>query len=124
MRRVLSLLAVAPLLMGQGGLPRPYWAYGEGLSALREVEREAALPVPGVSQGRARGEAAVAALGAAATTFNGCGCPQLAEWTREALLVAQSAPSEASVARLSQVFAQIRFRARLAREHAERSGCR
>lgn len=118
------LAAVAPLLMAQGGLPRAYCGYGEGLSALREVERDAASPVAGVSQGRARGEASVAALGAAANSFTGCGCPQLAELTREAMLVAQSAPSEASVARLSHVFAQIRFRARLAREQAERSGCR
>lgn len=123
MRRVLILLAAAPLLMAQG-LPRPYCAYGEGLTALREVERDAASPVTGVSQGRARGEAAVAALSAATTTFTGCGCLQLAELTREAMMVAQSAPSEASVARLSHVFAQIRFRTRLARDHAERSGCR
>lgn len=124
MRRVLILTAVAPLLMAQGGLPRAYCGYGEGLTALREVERDAASPMAGVSQGRARGEAAVAALGSAASTFTGCGCPQLAELTREAMLVAQSAPSEASVARLSHVFEQIRFRTRLAREHAERAGCR
>lgn len=123
MRPVLILLACAPLLMGQG-LPRPFCAYGEGLSALREVERQSALPVPGVSQGRARGEEVVATLAGAATTFTGCGCPRLAELTREAVLVAQSAPSEASVARLNQVFSQIRFRTQLAREQSERQGCR
>jgi len=127
MRPLLILLAGAPLLMAQGsptGLPRPFCAYGEGLAALREVERQSALPVPGISEGRARGEAVLAALGGAASTFNGCGCPRLAELTREAALVGQSAPSEASVARLSQVFSQIRFRTQLAREQSERQGCR
>ena len=64
MRRVLILAAAAPLLMAQG-LPRPFCDFGQGLSALREVEREAALPVPGISEGRPRGEAAVPATGAA-----------------------------------------------------------
>jgi hypothetical protein len=123
MRRVLILVAAAPLLMAQG-LPRPFCDFGQGLSALRTVEREAALPVPGVTEGRARGEAAVAGLETAAGIFTGCGCPRLAELTREARLVAQSAPSEASVARLTQVFGQIRFRAQLAREHSDRQGCR
>lgn len=123
MRPVLILLATAPLLMAQG-LPRPFCDFGQGLAALREVEREAARPVPGITEGRARGEAAVAALDSAAGIFTGCGCPRLAELTREARLVAQSAPSEASVARLGQVFGQIRFRAQLAREHADRQGCR
>ena len=117
------LLILTPLLMAQG-LPRPYCAYGEGLAALGQVEREAALPVPGVALGRARGEVTVAALASATATFTGCGCPRLAEVTSEALTVAQSAPSEASVARLGQVFAQIRFRTQLAREQAERQGCR
>lgn len=128
MRPVLILVAAAPLLMAQaspgGGLPRPFCDFGQGLSHLREVEREAALPVPGITEGRARGEAAVAALESAASLFTGCGCPRLAEVTREARLVAQSAPSEASVARLTQVFGQIRFRAQLAREQYERQGCR
>jgi hypothetical protein len=122
MRRILILAAAAPLLMAQG-LPRPYCGYGEGRAALREVEREAARPVPGITQGRARGEAAVASLGGAVTIFTACGCPQLAELTREALSVAQSAPSEASIARLADVFAQTRFRAQLARQHSERVGC-
>ncbi|UPY37103.1 hypothetical protein [Sediminicoccus sp. KRV36] len=123
MRPVLILAALSPLLMGQG-LPRPLCAYGEGLSALRDVERQSALPVPGVTEGRARGEVVVSALQNAAGIFSGCGCPRLAELTREAVLVAQSAPSEASVARLSQVFSQIRFRAQLVREQSERQGCR
>jgi hypothetical protein len=127
MRPLLILLASAPLLMAQGshtGLPRNHCGYGEGLSALRDVERQAALPAPGVTEGRARGEAMLSALGGAAHTFTGCGCPRLADLTREAILVAQSAPSEASVARLNQVFSQIRFRTQLAREQSERQGCR
>jgi hypothetical protein len=121
-------LILLPFLMAQAasgqGLPRPYCAYGEGLAALRDVEREAALPVPGISQGRARGEAAIASLHGAAGIFSGCGCQHLAELTREAALVAQSAPSEASVARLSQVFSQTRLRTQWVREEAERRGCR
>jgi hypothetical protein len=123
MRNLLILLATAPLLMAQG-LPRPYCGYGEGLAALREVAREAALPVPGIMEGRARGEAVVSALAGAAATFTACGCARLAELTQEAVRVAQSAPSEASIARLSQVFGQVGFRTRLVREQSERAGCR
>ena len=123
MRHLLILLATAPLLMAQG-LPRPHCGYGEGLSALREVAREAARPVPGLLEGRARGEALLGALSGAAATFTACGCPRLVERTREAERVAQDAPSEASIARLSQIFGQLGFRTRLAREQAERDGCR
>lgn len=123
MRNLLILLATAPLLMAQA-LPRPHCGYGEGLSALREVSREAALPVPGIMEGRARGEAVLQALSGAAATFAACGCPRLAELTREAERVAQSAPSEAGIARLSQVFGQVGFRTQLAREQSERAGCR
>jgi hypothetical protein len=122
-RNLLILLAGAPLLMAQG-LPRPYCGYGEGLAALREVTRDAARPVPGIMEGRASGEAMLRALSGAAATFTGCGCPRLAELTREAERVAQSAPSEASIARLSQVFGQVAFRTQLARDHSERAGCR
>jgi hypothetical protein len=127
MRNLLILLATTPLLMAQGantGLPRPYCGYGEGLAALREVAREAALPVPGIMEGRARGEVVVRALSSAAATFTGCGCARLAELTREAERVAQGAPSEASIARLSQLFSQVGFRTQLVREQAERAGCR
>ena len=123
MRNLLILLATAPLLMAQG-IPRPYCAYGEGLSALREVAREAARPVPGIIEGRARGEAMLRALSGAAATFTACGCPRLVELTREAERVAQSAPSEASIARLSQLFGQVAFRTQLVREQSERAGCR
>ncbi|WP_431303908.1 hypothetical protein [Sediminicoccus sp. BL-A-41-H5] len=123
MRNLLILITTAPLLMAQG-LPRPYCGYGEGLAALREVAREAALPVPGILEGRARGEAVLRSLSGAATTFTACGCPRLVELTREAERVAQSAPSEASIARLSQVFGQVAFRTQLAQEQSERAGCR
>ena len=123
MRNLLILLATAPLLMAQG-LPRPHCGYGEGLSALREVAREAALPVPGIIEGRARGEAMLRVLSGAAATFTACGCPRLAELTREAERAAQGAPSEASLARLNQVFGQVAFRTQLAREQSERAGCR
>jgi hypothetical protein len=123
MRNLLILIATAPLLMAQG-LPRPYCGYGEGLAALREVAREAALPVPGILEGRARGEAVLRALSGAAATFTTCGCPRLVELTREAERVAQGAPSEASIARLSQVFGQVAFRTQLVREQSERAGCR
>jgi hypothetical protein len=123
MRNLLILLATAPLLMAQG-LPRPYCAYGEGLAALRAVAREAALPVPGIMEGRARGETVLRALSGAAATFTGCGCARLAELTREAERVAQGAPSEASLARLTAIFGQVAFRTQLARDESERAGCR
>ncbi len=123
MRRALIVLALAPFLMAQG-LPRPLCGFGEGLSHLREVEREAARPVAGLTEGRARGERMLASLVNAFTIFRDCGCPQLTELTAEAATVAQSAPSEASVSRLTQVFAHMRFRTQLAREHSERHTCR
>ena len=122
MRRALILAAAAPLLIAQG-LPRPQCAYGDGLAQVRAVEREAAAAVPGISEGRARGERALTALSGAATIFQSCGCPRLAELTQEAMIVAQGAPSEASIARLMQVSASIRFRTQLTREFSERQGC-
>ncbi|MDB5412653.1 MAG: hypothetical protein JWR10_988 [Rubritepida sp.] len=122
MRRALILAAFAPLLMAQG-IPRANCGFGEGLTQLRDVEREAGKPVPGLIEGRARGERAVASLNGAAATFRGCGCARLAELTAEASTVAASAPSESSAARLRAVFAQIRFRAQLARELSERVSC-
>lgn len=133
MRRALILLALAPLLMAQRmgpgarteeGVPRQSCGFGEGLGLLRGVEQEAAQRVPGVAEGRARGERAVSGLNSAAATFRGCGCARLAELTAEAASVAASAPSEASVARLTAVFAQVRFRAQLAREFSEERACR
>lgn len=123
MRRAVILLALAPLLMAQG-LPRPLCGFGEGLSQLREVERDATRPVAGVTEGRARGERMLASLNTAFATFRDCGCPRLAELTAEAATVAQSAPSEASVTRLREVFGQIRFRSELARAQMERHACR
>jgi len=123
MRRALILLALAPLLLAQG-LPRPLCGYGEGLSDLRDVERVAMRPVTGVTEGRQRGEHVLAGLTSAFATFRDCGCPRLAELAAEAATVAQSAPSEASVSRLIQVFSQIRFRTQLAREQSEHQGCR
>jgi hypothetical protein len=116
------LTALAPLLMAQG-LPRPLCGYGEGLAHLRATEREAAQPVPGITEGRSRGERALTALGSAAGTFQACGCARLAELTLDAITVAQSLPAEASLARLAQVFAQTRYRTQLAREFSERQGC-
>jgi len=123
MRRVLIVLALSPLLMAQG-LPRPLCGFGEGLSHLREVERDAAQPLTGVTEARVRGERLLASLTSAFATFRDCGCPRLTELAAEAATVAQSAPSEASVSRLAQVFAQIRFRTQLAREQSERHACR
>lgn len=127
MRRALILAAVAPLLMAQGrdpGIPRANCGFGEGLAQLRDVEREAGLPVPGVLEGRARGERLLTALNGAARMFSGCGCPRLAEMTLEAVRVAESAPSESSIPRLAQVFGLVRFRAQLVREQTERQSCR
>lgn len=126
MRRALILLALAPLLVAEGRaqMPRSNCGFGEGLGLLRQVEREAAQRVPSVAEGRARGERAVSALNSIASTFRGCGCARLAELTAEAASAAISLPSEASVARLTTVFAQVRFRAQLAREFSEERACR
>ncbi|TCH99040.1 hypothetical protein EJV46_10880 [Roseococcus sp. SYP-B2431] len=133
MRRVLILAACAPLLMAQSlgpgarteeGIPRQSCGFGEGLGLLRAVEREAAQRVPGVGEGRARGERAVSGLNSAAATFRACGCARLAQLTAEAASAAVAAPAEASVARLTSVFAQVKFRARIAREFSEERACR
>jgi hypothetical protein len=133
MRRALILVALSPLLMAQtmrpgarvdDGVPRQSCDFGESLGRLRGVEREAAQRVPGVAEGRARGERAISDLNSAAATFRSCGCARLAQLTAEAATVAGSAPSEASVARLTAVFAQVKFRAQLAREFSEERGCR
>lgn len=123
MRAALILAAVAPLLMGQG-LPRPRCDFGEGLTRLSEAERATAEPLAGLIEGRAQGERIVTRLAEAVPIFAGCGCTRLAELTAEAGRVAASLPSEASVARMSEVMRQAGFRMRLAREHGERQGCR
>jgi hypothetical protein len=133
MRRVLILAASMPLLMAQSmppgarmesGIPRQSCGFSDALAQLRDVEREAAQRVASVGEGRARGERAVAGLSSAASTFRGCGCSRLAQLTAEAGTVAASAPSEASVARLTAVFTQVKFRAQLAREFTEERACR
>lgn len=133
MRRALILAACAPLLMAQSmgpgartspGIPQQSCGFGEGLTLLRDIEREAARRVAGIAEGRARGERAVASLGSAASTFRGCGCARLAELTGDAARVAAPAPSEASVARLTEVFAQVKYRTQLAREFSDERACR
>lgn len=128
MRHALILLALAPLLMAQArtgpGIPRQSCGFGEALAQLRGVEQEAGQRVPGVGEGRARGERAVSGLGSAAATFRGCGCARLAELTAEAARVAAPAPSEASVARLTEIFARVKYRTQLAREFSDERGCR
>jgi hypothetical protein len=133
MRRPLILVALMPLLMAQSmgpgartgpGIPQQSCGFGDGLALLRAVEREAAGRVPSVAEGRARGERAVSGLGSAASTFRACGCPRLAELAGDAARAAAPAPSEASVARLTEVFAQVRFRVQLAREFSDERACR
>ncbi|WP_424810588.1 hypothetical protein [Roseococcus sp. YIM B11640] len=123
MRRLLILLALAPMLMGQG-IPRSNCGFSEGWDLLRSAEREAAKPVAGITEGRERGEAVLAALRRAAGQFLRCGCPRLAEMTQEAAVAVASAPSEASVARLTTVLGNTRFRIQLAREFFEAQSCR
>lgn len=131
MRPELILLAAAPLLMAhvamaqtEPRLPRARCDFGLGLTRLADVEREAALPVTGLAEGRARGQQAMTQLRSATQVFLGCGCPRLAELTTEAASVASTVPSEASAARILQIMEQLRFRLQLVREQAERQGCR
>lgn len=128
MRRPLILLALVPLLMAQArpgpGVPRQSCGFGEGLQQLRDAEREAGQRVPGVAEGRARGERAVSALRSAASTFRGCGCTRLAQLTAEAGAVAAPAPAEPSVARLTEIFARVKLRVEMAREFSEEQACR
>lgn len=133
MRRALILVALAPLLMAQTlpqrartdeGVPRQSCGFGEGMAQLRGAERSVAQRVPSTSLGRERAERALADLGSAAATFRGCGCARLAELTRDAAQAAAPAPAEPSVARLTEIFAQVKFRAQLAREFGEERACR
>jgi len=105
MRRALILVALAPLLMAQG-LPRPLCGFGEGLSHLREVERDTAQPVTGVTQGRARSERMLAGLTSAFSTFRECGCPRLAELTAGKLVISVLAGKK--IASLARIFPHAR----------------
>jgi len=124
MRRALILLALSPLLMAQSGVPLPRCDFGAGTGALREGARLTALPVPGLLEGRARGEVVAARLRAAVPVFLGCGCQRLAEFTSEAAGMAASLPGEASMARLVATMEQTRFRISLAEQHLGSQGCR
>lgn len=124
MRRALMLLVLSPLLMAQSGVPLPRCDFGAGTQALREGARLTAMPIPGLLEGRARGEAVSGRLRAAVPIFLGCGCPRLAEFTAEAAGLAASLPAEASMARLSATMEQTRFRIALAEQHLGRQGCR
>jgi len=114
MRRALILLALSPLLMAQSGVPRPRCDFGGGTEALREGARLTALPIPGLLEGRARGEVVASQLRAAVPVFLGCGCPLLAEFTSEAAGLAASLPGESSMPRLTATMEQTRFRISLA----------
>ena len=124
MRRALILLALAPLLLAQSGLPRARCDYGLGVAALAEGRRLLARPPASIEDGRARGEAAMSRLRGAVPVFLGCGCPRLAEFTAEAAGLAAQLPSEASMGRLVQGFEQTRLRIEIAQQQMERQGCR
>lgn len=124
MRRALILLAAAPLLMAQSGLPRARCDFGQAVAALRESARLLARPPAGIEEGRALGEAAAQRLRGAVPVLLGCGCERLAVFVAEAAGLAAGLGSEASVARLAAGFEQTRLRIGFAQEQMDRHGCR
>jgi len=124
MRRRLILLALAPLLMAQSGLPRPRCDFTAGAEALRDATHLAALPPPGLLDGRARGEEMSTALRGAVRVFLGCGCTGLAARTSEAAGLAANMTGATSAALLHAALEQTRLRLGFAEEFMDRQGCR
>ena len=116
----LMLLALAGPAAGQ----RPFCDFGTGVNALRDAQGRLALPVTGLVRGREAGLAIAQTLDTARERFTACGCPRLAEQVNEAARLAEQAGYEASAARISQTFTQAGFRARLARQALDATGCR
>jgi hypothetical protein len=124
MRPALILLVLSPLLVAQSGLPRPRCDFGAGVEALRESARLAALPVPGLLEGRARAEDMATRLRGAVPVFLGCGCLVLAEYTSEAAGLAANLTGATSMATFPAALEQARLRITLAQEQMGRQGCR
>jgi len=124
MRPALILLVLSPLLMAQSGLPRPRCDFGLGVEALREAARLAALPPPGLLEGRARGEEMSGRLRAAVPVFIGCGCPTLAGYTAEAAGLAANMTGATAAAQIAPMQEQARMRISMAQGHMDRQGCR
>lgn len=124
MRRALILLALSPLLVAQSGLPRPRCDFGAAVEALGEAARLGALPVAGLLEGRARGEAMAARLRGAVPVFLGCGCQRLAEYTSEAAGLAANLTGATSMAAFPPTLDQARLRITRAQEQMGRQGCR
>lgn len=103
---------------------RPYCDFGAGVTALRAAQTRLAAPVTGLVSGREEGLAIAALLDSARERFAACGCPRLAEPVNEAARLAEQAGYEASAARIAQTFSQAAFRAQLARQALDSTGCR
>lgn len=116
----LILLALATPAAAQ----RPFCDFSTGVNALRDAQTRLAAPVTGLVSGREAGLAIAETLDTARERFTGCGCPRLAEQVNEAARLAEQAGYEASAARISNTFSQAGFRARLARQALDGTGCR
>ena len=118
-------LALALLLAGPAAAQAPRCGFGQGLEAMRGADRQlqAGVAAADLMPGRDAAEAAAAALAEAAGRFEGCGCHQAAELTREAAGLAEQARSEASTDRLGRALARARFSLGLARDRLDRRGC-
>jgi hypothetical protein len=103
---------------------RPQCDFGTGVASLREARLRLSAPVTGLVNGREEGLAIAAVLDAARERFTTCGCPRLAEPVNEAARLAEQAGYEASAARIVQTFSQAGFRARLALQALDATGCR
>lgn len=118
------ILALAPLLMGQGALPRPRCDFGAAMERLRAAEELARTQVTGLQQGRELGEALRAAAADLSPRLADCGCRDLAALAAEAATAAAPAGSAADAAAAARDVAHAGFRLGLVRERFAAQGCR
>jgi hypothetical protein len=129
-RIALLLLLAGPakallLLAGPAQAQLPRCGFGLGLEALRGADRQlqAGVAAAELLPGRDAAEAAAAALAEAARRFEGCGCGQATELTREAAGLAEQARSAASAERLRRTLDRARFSLGMALDRLDRRGC-
>jgi hypothetical protein len=97
---------------------------GNGLHGLEAAERSLAVSMTSLPEGRDQAAQASGQLHEATRWLSGCGCRRLAEQAQEAAGIAEQGMSESSIAALRRTLDRARFSLSLARERAEREGCR